>query len=96
MQSLILIRKAPELGICVNGVVRTEFTIVFRYCRVSPLPLLKFAILLSLSSEVMVDCLDDRMVNTRNRRAGAEDTQGNGHPPPPLTLAQAIASILES
>jgi hypothetical protein len=40
----------------------------------SSLPLLKFAILLSLISELMVACLDDRMVNTRNGRAGAEDT----------------------
>jgi hypothetical protein len=36
--------------------------------------LLKFAILLSLISELMVACLDDRMVNTRNEQAGAEDT----------------------
>jgi hypothetical protein len=40
----------------------------------SHLPLLKFAILLSLISELMVACLDDRMVNTRNEQAGAEDT----------------------
>jgi hypothetical protein len=44
----------------------------------------------------MVACLDDRMVNTHNKRAGAEDAQGNGNPPPPPTLAQAIASMLES
>jgi hypothetical protein len=62
----------------------------------SPLSLLKFAILLSLISELMVSCLDDRMVNTRNERARAEDDQGNRNPPPPPTLAQAIASILES
>jgi hypothetical protein len=35
-------------------------------------------------------------VNTRNGRAGAESSQENGNPPPPLSLAQAIASILES
>jgi hypothetical protein len=62
----------------------------------SPLPLLKFALLLSLISKLMVMCLDDRMVNTRNRRAGAKSTQGNRNPPPPPSLAQAIASILES
>jgi hypothetical protein len=44
----------------------------------------------------MVTSLDDRMVNTRNRWAEAETSQANGNPPPPLTLAQAIASILES
>jgi hypothetical protein len=62
----------------------------------SPLPLLKFALVLSLISKLMVTCLDDRMVNTRNGRAGAENSQGNGNPPPPLSLAQAIASILDS
>jgi hypothetical protein len=62
----------------------------------SPLPLLKFAILLSLISELMATCLDDRMLNTCNRRVGAENPQGNGNPTPPSTLAQAIASILES
>jgi hypothetical protein len=62
----------------------------------SPLPLLKFVILLSLISMLMVTCLDDRIVNTRNGRVGAENAQGNGNPPPPLTLAEAIASILES
>jgi hypothetical protein len=36
------------------------------------------------------------MVNTRNMRNGAENSQGNGNPPPPPSLAQAIASILES
>jgi hypothetical protein len=36
------------------------------------------------------------MVNTRNVRAGAENSQGNGNLPPPPSLAQAIASILES
>jgi hypothetical protein len=62
----------------------------------SPLPLLKFAFVLSLISKLIVTCLDDRMVNTRNMRNGAENSQGNGNPPPPLSLAQAIASILES
>jgi hypothetical protein len=62
----------------------------------SPLPLPKFAVMLSLISKLMVTCLDDRMVNTHNGRAGAENSQGNGNPPPPSSLAQAIASILES
>jgi hypothetical protein len=62
----------------------------------SPLPLLKFAILLSLTSMLMVTYLDDRMVNTHNGRVGAENAQGNGNPPPPPSLAQPIVSILES
>jgi hypothetical protein len=36
------------------------------------------------------------MVNTRNGRAGAESSQGNGNLPPPPSLDQAITSILES
>jgi hypothetical protein len=52
--------------------------------------------MLSLISKLMVTCLDDRMVNTRNIRAGAENTQGNGNPPLPPSLAQAITTILES
>jgi hypothetical protein len=36
------------------------------------------------------------MVNTRNVRNGAENSQGNGNPPPPSSLAQTIASILKS
>jgi hypothetical protein len=40
--------------------------------KLSPLPLLKFALLLSLTSKLLVMCLDDRMVNTHNGRAGAE------------------------
>jgi hypothetical protein len=62
----------------------------------SHLPLLKFALMLSLISKPMVTCLDDRMVNTRNVRAGAENSQGNENTPPLSSLAQAIASILES
>jgi hypothetical protein len=62
----------------------------------SPLPFLKFAILLSLIFELMVAYLDNRMVNTHNRWVGAENAQGYGNLPPPLTLAQAIASIFES
>jgi hypothetical protein len=60
------------------------------------LPLLKFAILLSLISELMVTYLNDRMVNTRNGRGDLEPAHPKGNPPPPPTLAQAIASILES
>jgi hypothetical protein len=52
--------------------------------------------LLSLISKLMVTCLDDRMVNTHNRWAGAESAQGNRNMPPPSSLAQAIASILGS
>jgi hypothetical protein len=62
----------------------------------SPLPLLKFALMLSLISELIVICLDGRMVNTRNVQNGAETSQGNGNPPPPPSLTQAIVSILES
>jgi hypothetical protein len=62
----------------------------------SPLPLFKFALLLSLISKLMVTCLHDRIVNTHNGRAGAESTQGNGNPPPLSSLDKAIATILES
>jgi hypothetical protein len=68
----------------------------FVIAELSPSPLLKFGILLSLISELMVTCLEDRMENTHNRRAEAENSQANGNPPPPPTLAQAIASVLES
>jgi hypothetical protein len=54
--------------------------------KLSPLPLLKFGILVSLISELMVTCLDDRMVNTHNVRAEAKALQANGNPPPPPTL----------
>jgi hypothetical protein len=43
----------------------------------------------------MVTCLNDRMVNTRNGRRDLEPAHPNGNPSPPLTLAQAIASILD-
>jgi hypothetical protein len=62
----------------------------------SPLPLLKFAIMRSLISKLMVTCLYDRMVNTHNVQAGAENSQGNENPPPPPSLAESITSILES
>jgi hypothetical protein len=76
--------------------VRTEFTGFSVIIELSPLPLLKFALVLSLFSKLMVTCLDDRMVNTRNVRNEAENSQRNGNLPPPPSLAQAIASILES
>jgi hypothetical protein len=45
----------------------------------------------------MVTYLNDRMMNTHNGRADAEASQVNGpNPPSPLSLAQAIVSILES
>jgi hypothetical protein len=75
---------------------RTEFTVFSVIIELSPLPLLNIAIMLSLISNLMVNCLDDRMVNTRNARAGAENSQMNGNPHPPPSLAQVIASILES
>jgi hypothetical protein len=40
----------------------------------SPLPLLKFALVLSLISKLMVTYLDDRMVNTHNVQNGAENS----------------------
>jgi hypothetical protein len=76
--------------------VRTEFTVFSIIIELSPLPLLKFALILSLISKLMVMCLDDRMVNTCNVQTGAENSQGNGNLPPSPSLAQAIISILES
>jgi hypothetical protein len=70
--------------------------VFFVIIELSHLPLLKFAIMVSLISKLMVTCLDDRMVNTRNVQSRAENSQGNRNPPPPPSLAQAIASILES
>jgi hypothetical protein len=46
--------------------------------------------------ELMVTHLNDRMVNTHNRWDDPEPDLLNGNPPPPPTLAQAIASILKS
>jgi hypothetical protein len=76
--------------------VQTEFTVFSVIFELSPLPLFKFALVWSLISKLMVTCLDGRMVNTHHVRNGAENSQGNGNPPPPPSLAQAIASILES
>jgi hypothetical protein len=66
------------------------------FVELSPLPLLKFGLLLSVISELMLTCLDDRMVNTSNGRAKAENSQENRSPPLPASLAQAIASIHKS
>jgi hypothetical protein len=46
--------------------VQTEFTVFFVIIELSPLPLLKFALMLNLISKLMVTYLDGRMVNTRN------------------------------
>jgi hypothetical protein len=88
--------RARKLRNCIDYMVRTEFPRFSVVIELSHLPLLKFALVLSLISKLMVTYLDDRMVNTRNVRNGAENSQGNGNPPPPPSLAQAIASILES
>jgi hypothetical protein len=69
-----------------------DFSVIIE---LSPLPLLKCALMLSLISKLLITCLDDRMVNTHNVRNEAENSQGNRNPPPPPSLAQAIASILE-
>jgi hypothetical protein len=74
--------------------VQAEFYVFSIIIESSHLPLLKFALMLSLISKLMVTCLDDRMVNTRNVRNGVENSEGNGNPPPLPSLAQAIASIL--
>jgi hypothetical protein len=44
----------------------------------------------------MVICLNDRMVNTHNERGDPVPAHPNGNPPPPPTLAQAIASVHDS
>jgi hypothetical protein len=93
---LILAVWAPKLETFVDCTVRTEFTVFSVIIELSPLPLLKFALMLSLISRLMLTFLNDRMVNTHNVRNGAENSQGNGNLPPPPSLAQAIASILES
>jgi hypothetical protein len=90
------VRKGTKLRNCVDYTVRTEFTRFSVIIELSPLPLLKFALMLSLISKLMVTYLDGRMVNTHNVQNGAENSQGNGNPPPPPSLAQAIASIFES
>jgi hypothetical protein len=49
-----------------------------------------------LISELTVTHLNDIMVNTSHLRGDSEPDLPNGNPPPSPTLAQAIASILES
>jgi hypothetical protein len=93
---LILSVRTRKLRNCVDCTVRTEFTRFSVIIELSHLPLLKFTLMLSLISKLMVTCLDDRMVNTCNVWNGAENSQGNENPPPPPSLAQAIASILKS
>jgi hypothetical protein len=46
--------------------------------------------------ELTVTHVNDRMVNTCNGRGDPKPDRPNGNPPPPLTLAEAIASILKS
>jgi hypothetical protein len=65
-----------KLENCVGYMVRTEFTTFSVIIELSPLPLIKFAIMLSLISKVMVICLDDRMVNTHNVWVGAKNPKG--------------------
>jgi hypothetical protein len=67
--------------------VQTEFTVFSVIIELSPLPLLKFAVMLSSISNLMVTYLDDRMVNTHNVQIGAENSLGDGNPPLPPSLA---------
>jgi hypothetical protein len=89
-------RKDSKTGnlcwLCGQDIIYRCFSVIVE---LSPLPLLKFAILLSLISELMVTCLADGMVNIPNGRVGVENAQWNGNLPPPPSLAQTIASILE-
>jgi hypothetical protein len=84
------------MGNCVDYMAWTEFTVFSVIIELSHLPVLKFALMLSLISKLIVTCLDGRMVNTHSVWNGAENSQGNKNPPPPSILAQAIALILES
>jgi hypothetical protein len=93
---LILTVRARKLENFVDDTIQIEFTVFFVIIELSPLPLLKFSLMLSLISKLMVTCLNDRMVNTRNVRTGAENSHENRNPPSPPSLAQAIASILKS
>jgi hypothetical protein len=63
---LILSVRARKLRNRVDCTVWTKFTGFSVIIELSPLPLLKFALMLSLISKLMVTCLDDRMVNTHN------------------------------
>jgi hypothetical protein len=66
------------------------------FAELSPYHCLSLPYCLVLISKLMVTCLNDRMVNTHNGRGDPELAHPNGNPPPPPTLAQAIALILES
>jgi hypothetical protein len=63
---LILSVRARKLINCIDCTVRAEFTVFSVIIELSPLPLVKFALVWSLISKLMVTCLDGRMVNTRN------------------------------
>jgi hypothetical protein len=93
---LILAARTLKLEGYVDCTVQTEFTVFSIIIELSPLPLLKFALMLSLISKLMVTYLDYRMVNTHNVWTGVENFQRNGNPSPPPSLAHAIALILES
>jgi hypothetical protein len=66
------------------------------FAELSPYHCLSLLYCWVLISELMVTCLDDRMVNTHNERGDPEPAHQNGNPPPLPTLVQVIASILES
>jgi hypothetical protein len=63
---LILSIRARKLINCIDCTVQAEFTVFSVIIELSPLPLVKFALVWSLISKLMVTCLDGRMVNTRN------------------------------
>jgi hypothetical protein len=63
---LILSVRARKLINCIDCTVRVEFTVFSVIIELSPLPLVKFALVWSLIFKLMVTCLDGRMVNTRN------------------------------
>jgi hypothetical protein len=68
---LILAGRTQKLESYVDCTVQTEFTVFSVIIELSPLPLLKFALMLSLIAKLVVTYLDDRVVNTRNIRTGA-------------------------
>jgi hypothetical protein len=90
---LILAVRTLKLESYVGYTIQTELNMFSVIIELSPLPLLKFAIMLSLTSKLMVTCSDDTMVNTHNGWVVAKNSQENGTP---SSLAQAIASILKS
>jgi hypothetical protein len=92
----ILTKIVSEFLICDYCTIRTDLTILLFILELSPMRLLKIGLRLSFLSKLMVTHLNDRMMYTRNGRGDPEPTMSNGTPPPPPTLAQAIAFILES